>query len=452
MSTRIEASGVLQAALQRRVSECRARTLELVDGLSDADVTVQSMDDASPSKWHLAHTTWFFEEFVLGPFAAGYRPVDDRYRYLFNSYYEAVGARHPRPRRGLLTRPTIGEVIAYRRRVDDALFALLDRPLPAAALDTIELGVQHEQQHQELLLTDLLHLFAQNPLRPAYRVAEAAQVAPSLRDPEPPGAAGPAWVDYDGGCFDVGHDGTGFAFDCEGPRHRVVIVPYSLASQPVTNGEWCEFIADGGYRDARLWLADGWARVQAEGWQAPPYWERRDDAWHQMTLSGELPLEPHAPVAHVSCFEADAFARWRGARLPTEHEWEVAARAQPIEGNLASTRRYRPRAAALDVQAPLRQLYGDVWEWTSSAYSPYPGFRVADGAVGEYNGKFMCGQYVLRGGSCATPAGHLRPTYRNFFYPHQRWQFSGVRLARDRGATSAAGASRGAFLAPVEGR
>ena len=452
MPARSGPTGDAQAALQRRLSDCRARTLELIDGLSDADATVQSMDDASPSKWHLAHTTWFFEEFVLGPFRAGYRPVDAGYRYLFNSYYEAVGARHPRPRRGLLTRPTIDEVIGYRRRVDDALCALLDGSLPAAALDTIELGVQHEQQHQELLLTDLLHLFAQNPLRPVYRALEAAEVAAPTADPAPPAAGRPAWVDYDGGLFDVGHDGTGFAFDCEGPRHRVALVPYSLASHPVTNGEWCEFIAEGGYRDARLWLADGWARVQAEGWQAPLYWERRDDAWHQMTLSGELALDLRAPVSHVSCFEADAFARWRGARLPTEHEWEVAARAQPIAGNLASTGRYRPRAASHDAQAPLRQLYGDVWEWTSSAYAPYPGFRVVDGAVGEYNGKFMCGQYVLRGGSCATPAGHLRPTYRNFFYPHQRWQFSGVRLARDRGATSAAGASRGAFLAPVEGR
>lgn len=450
MPTRIEPTGVSQAALRQRLSGCRGRTLELIDGLSDADVTVQSMDDASPSKWHLAHTSWFFEEFVLGPFLAGYRPADGRFRYLFNSYYEAVGARHPRPRRGLLTRPTIGEVIAYRRRVDDALLALLDRPLPEAALDTIELGVQHEQQHQELLLTDLLHLFAQNPLRPAYRAPGAAEVAAPAGDPAP--AAGmPAWVDYDGGCHEVGHDGTGFAFDCEGPRHRVALVPYSLASRPVTNGEWCEFIADGGYRDARLWLADGWARVQAEGWQAPLYWERRDDAWCQMTLSGELALDLHSPVSHVSCFEADAFARWRGARLPTEHEWEVAARTQPIEGNLASTGRYRPRSAALDAQAPLRQLYGDVWEWTSSAFAPYPGFRVAEGAVGEYNGKFMCGQYVLRGGSCATPAGHLRASYRNFFYPHQRWQFCGVRLARDRAPTSRAGRPPDAFLAPAEG-
>ena len=425
MPTSIEPVAASQAVMSR-FQDCRARTLQLIDGLSDADVTVQSMDDASPAKWHLAHTTWFFEEFVLGPFVASYRPADPRYRFLFNSYYEAVGPRHARPRRGLLTRPTIDEVVAYRRRIDDALFSLLADDPPRRALDLVELGIQHEQQHQELLLTDLLHLFAQNPLRPVYRATGPEEgVASSL-------AAPPAWVDYDGGLAEVGHGGTGFAFDCETPRHRVALAPYALASRPVTNGEWCEFIVDGGYREPRLWLADGWARVQAEGWQAPLYWDSRDGVWRQMTLAGELALDAQAPVSHVSYFEADAFARWRGVRLPTEHEWEVAARAQSIQGNLASTGRHRPRAASHDAQAPLRQLYGDVWEWTASAFAPYPGFRVAEGAVGEYNGKFMCGQYVLRGGSCATPEGHLRATYRNFFYPHQRWQFSGVRLARDR--------------------
>ena len=425
MPTSIEPVATAKAAMSRCL-HCRARTLQLIDGLSDADVTVQSMDDASPAKWHLAHTTWFFEEFVLGPFLAGYRPADPRYRFLFNSYYEAVGPRHARPRRGLLTRPTIDEVVAYRRRIDDALSSLLAGDVPRPALELVELGIQHEQQHQELLLTDLLHLFAQNPLRPVYRAAGADEaVAPSVADP-------PAWVDYGGGLAEVGHDGTGFAFDCETPRHRVALAPYALASRPVTNGEWSEFVADGGYREPRLWHADGWARVQAEGWQAPLYWDRRDGEWLQMTLAGELAVDLQAPVSQVSYFEADAFARWRGARLPTEHEWEVAARAQSIEGNLASTGHLRSRPAVHDAQAPLRQLYGDVWEWTASAFAPYPGFRVAEGAVGEYNGKFMCGQYVLRGGSCATPEGHLRATYRNFFYPHQRWQFSGVRLARDR--------------------
>ena len=425
MRTSIEPVAAAQAAMNRFL-DCRARTLKLIDGLSDADVTVQSMDDASPAKWHLAHTTWFFEEFVLGPFLAGYRPTDPRHRFLFNSYYESVGPRHARPRRGLLTRPTIDEVVAYRRRIDEALSSLQARDLPRPALELVELGIQHEQQHQELLLTDLLHLFAQNPLRPVYRAASAEEaVAPSVAEPV-------RWIGYDGGVVDVGHDGTGFAFDCETPRHRVALAPYALASRPVTNGEWCEFVADGGYREPRLWLADGWARVQAEGWQAPLYWDRRDGEWLQMTLAGELALDVQAPVSHVAYFAADACARWRGARLPTEHEWEVAARAQPIEGNLASTGHLRPRPAVHDAQAPLRQLYGDVWEWTASAFAPYPGFRVAEGAVGEYNGKFMCGQYVLRGGSCATPEGHLRATYRNFFYPHQRWQFSGVRLARDR--------------------
>jgi len=443
MPTRIEPAAVEPAgaghreSLRQRLLDCRACTLGLIEGLSDADVTVQSMDDASPSKWHLAHTTWFFEEFVLGPYAPGYRVMDPRHRFLFNSYYEAVGPRQPRPRRGMLTRPAIGEIVDYRRHVDEALSALLAGPAPPAALGLVELGIQHEQQHQELLLTDLLHLFAQNPLRPAWRTAP---VAVSVTRPQagadasssPVDATVADWVDFDGGFFEVGHEGGGFAFDCELPRHRVVLAPYALAGRLATNREWCEFIDDGGYREPHWWLADGWARAQAEGWQAPLYWDRRDGAWVQMTLCGELALDLRAPVSHVSYFEADAFARWRGARLPTEHEWEVAARTQPIEGNLASSGRFRPRPAALDAQAPLRQLYGDVWEWTASAYCAYPGFRIAEGAVGEYNGKFMCGQFVLRGGSCATPQGHLRATYRNFFYPHQRWQFTGLRLARDR--------------------
>ncbi len=434
----VEPTGVgQQQSLRQQLFDCRACTLALIEGLSDADVTVQSMDDASPSKWHLAHTTWFFEEFVLGRYAAGYRVMNPRYRFLFNSYYEAVGPRQPRPRRGMLTRPAIREIVDYRRYVDEALSALLADPAPLAALGLVELGIQHEQQHQELLLTDLLHLFAQNPLRPAWRTAPETDAATRPRasagtSRSPVVAAVANWVDFEGGLFEAGHEGAGFAFDCERPRHRVALAPYSLADRLVTNGEWCEFIADGGYREPRWWLADGWARVQAEGWQAPLYWERRDGAWTQMTLCGELALDPTEPVSHISYFEADAFARWRGARLPTEHEWEIAARTQPIDGNLASSGRFRPRPAALDAQAPLRQLYGDVWEWTASAFSAYPGFRIAEGAVGEYNGKFMCGQYVLRGGSCATPRGHLRPTYRNFFYPHQRWQFTGLRLARDR--------------------
>ncbi|MFT3802067.1 MAG: ergothioneine biosynthesis protein EgtB [Burkholderiaceae bacterium] len=415
-------------ALPERLVRCRQTTLDLVEGLTEADATVQSMDDASPAKWHLAHTTWFFEEFVLGAYLPAHQPVDPRYRFLFNSYYEAVGPRQPRPLRGMLTRPSLAEIVDYRCRVDDGLERLLcGGAPPQAALELIELGIQHEQQHQELILTDLLHLFSMNPLRPAYRAAAAGGGAVAVA------ASRAAWIGFDGGCVSVGHAGSGFSFDCERPLHQVMLVPYELASRPVTNREWLDFIADGGYRTPSLWLSDGWARVRAEDWQAPLYWEQRERHWLQMTLAGERPLDLDAPVAHLSYFEADAYARWAGARLPTEFEWEVAARAQPIAGNFASSGLFRTRPASRDGQAPLRQLYGDVWEWTSSAYAAYPGFRTVEGAVGEYNGKFMCGQYVLRGGSCATPEGHLRATYRNFFYPHQRWQFSGLRLARDRG-------------------
>ncbi len=415
----------VDASLRQRLAECRSTTTALVEGLNEADVTVQSMDDASPAKWHLAHTTWFFEEFVLGPWLAGWQPVDPGYRFLFNSYYDTVGERHPRPRRGLLTRPALAEVLDYRARVDDGLDRLFgQRELPEGVPGLLELGIAHEQQHQELLLTDILHLFAQNPLKPAWRYPD-----PSAR-PRPRAVAGPArWIEQPGGCFEVGHDGDGFAFDCETPHHRVLLAPYALASRPVNNREWLEFIDDGGYSTPTLWLSDGWRQVQEADWSAPLYWAQRDGEWRQMTLFGELPLDPDAPVSHVSYFEADAFARWRGARLPTEFEWEVAAAGRPMVGNFASSGRLRPLPPDGD-RASLQQLYGDVWEWTASAYAAYPGFRTAAGAVGEYNGKFMCGQFVLRGGSCATPAGHLRPSYRNFFYPHQRWQFCGLRLAR----------------------
>ena len=411
--------------LAARYAACRGQSLALIQGLSDADVTVQSMDDASPAKWHLAHTTWFFEEFVLVPHASGYQVHNEHYRYLFNSYYEAVGPRHPRPQRGLLTRPPLAEVLAYREHVDAALLRLCEAGLAEAAQALVELGMQHEQQHQELLLTDLLHLFAQNPLKPAYR--PAAGSAPSLSTVQRPG-----WVEFAGGLVDVGHPGGNFHFDCETPRHAALLQPHALCTRLVTNREWCEFIGDGGYRDPRHWLSDGWRAVQSGQWQAPLYWEKREGAWWQMTLAGEQPLAPEAPVAHISFFEADAFARWAGKRLPTEFEWEAAAARQPVAGNFADSGRYRPLSAGEDAQAPLKQLYGDLWEWTSSPYIGYPGFRTAPGAVGEYNGKFMNGQYVLRGGSCATPPGHVRATYRNFFYPHQRWQFMGLRMAEDR--------------------
>lgn len=417
-------------ALDQQLSATRAQSLHLIAGLSDADATVQSMDDASPAKWHLAHTTWFFEEFVLGTFAPGYQVHDERFRYLFNSYYEAVGPRHPRPRRGMLTRPNLAEVIGYREHVDAAMARLLEGELPAEALQLIELGVHHEQQHQELLLTDLLHLFAQNPLKPAYRQAQSVPALSAVRKH--------GWVESAGGIVEVGHPGGSFNFDCETPRHRALLQPHALSTHLVTNREWLAFMEDGGYRDPRLWLSDGWRTVQTEQWSAPMYWEEHDGAWTHMTLNGEQPLVMEAPVCHVSFFEADAYARWAGKRLPTEFEWEAAAERQKVAGNFADSQKYRPmpvdeKAAAEEGQGPLKQLYGDVWEWTSSPYIAYPGFRTAPGAVGEYNGKFMNGQFVLRGGSCATPAGHARASYRNFFYPHQRWQFMGLRLAEERG-------------------
>ena len=394
--------------------QVRALTLALAKPLSDADATVQSMDDASPAKWHLAHTSWFFETFVLRNLP-GYRAFDPAYAYLFNSYDEADGARHARPKRGLLTRPSLDEVRAYRAHVDAALADALPN-LDAQACSIVELGCQHEQQHQELLLTDILHLFAQNPLKPA--LWESRAVSPS---PVP----GPIrWIEGREGRAEIGHDGPGFAFDCEGPRHPVLLAPHAIADRPVTNAEWIAFIEDGGYRDPRWWLSDGWAWVQRDGIAAPLYWERDGQGWASFGLDGLKPIDPTAPATHVSFFEADAFAAYAGARLPTEAEWEsTAAGLAPHEGQF------------LDKAGPVRPkdfgMFGSVWEWTGSAYRPYPGFRAAEGAVGEYNGKFMSGQFVLKGGSCATPRGHARASYRNFFYPHQRWQFTGIRLARD---------------------
>ena len=365
--------------------------------LSDADASVQSMPDASPAKWHLAHTSWFFETFVLRDHIPGYRAFDARFAYLFNSYYEAEGDRHPRERRGLLTRPDLATIRAYRAHVDAALLAAM----PTFDTDVrtlITLGTHHEQQHQELLLTDILNLLSENPLAPAY-----ADDAPR------PAAVGAAtgWIDHPGGIVAIGHAASGFAFDCEGPAHRVLLQPFRLADRLVTNGEWAAFIEDGGYRTATLWLSDGWAWVREHQVTAPLYW--RQDGASSFTLRGEQPIDPAAPVSHVSYYEAAAFASWANARLPREDEWEVIARTHP--------------------DTP--QLYDSNWQWTGSAYLPYPGFRAAEGAVGEYNGKFMSGQAVLRGGSCATPRGHSRASYRNFFYPHQRWQFTGVRLAKD---------------------
>ncbi len=410
-----------RGSLAQRYRDVRARTEALVAPLSAEDCALQSMPDASPAKWHLAHTTWFFETFVIEPRVPGYSVFDPAYRVLFNSYYEAVGERHPRPERGLLSRPDLATILAYRAHVDRAVGECLE---PArgdcAVAGLVELGINHEQQHQELLLTDILHLLSRNPLRPAY----AAPVRSAPR--RAPGSS--RWLRLAGGIAHIGHDGAGFAFDNETPRHRVLLETFELAARPVTNGEYAAFIDDGGYGRPDCWLALGWETLRDRHWSAPLYWERRDGRWWTFTLQGMTELDPHAPVEHLSYFEADAYARWAGARLPTEFEWEAAMRGTTRggafgAGNAAGT------ASTLRDAGAMRS--GDVWEWTSSGYAPYPGFRAATGAIGEYNGKFMCNQYVLRGGSVATPAGHARITYRNFFAPEARWQFSGVRLARD---------------------
>jgi ergothioneine biosynthesis protein EgtB len=414
-----------RGAQQERLFETRRLSLELAAPLSAEDMTVQAMDDASPTKWHLAHVTWFFETFILAKHLPGYQAFDPTFNYCFNSYYESQGPRQPRPRRGVLTRPSAEQVLAYRGHVDEALARLLARGVAANSEITrlIEVGINHEQQHQELLLTDILALFAANPLRPAYRARR-----------QPTGQAVPEavrWIDVAGGIHRVGHDGKSFAWDNESPRHDVLIHPFRLADRLVTGGEWLDFMADGGYRTASLWLSDGWATVNREGWRAPLYWEERDGEWLAMSLEGLQPVDRASPVAHVSYFEADAFARWAGKRLPTEFEWEVAAQDLPVTGNTLATRALRPMPAEAEADSGLAQMFGDVWEWTQSAYLPYPGYRPHEGALGEYNGKFMVSQQVLRGGSCATPEGHTRASYRNFFYPHQRWQFMGLRLASE---------------------
>jgi ergothioneine biosynthesis protein EgtB len=398
--------------LQSRLFATRKLTLELAAPLSDADATIQPFPDASPAKWHLAHTTWFFETFVLRDYVPGYRLFDERYAYLFNSYYEAEGPRHQRPRRGMLSRPSLGEVLAYRARVDEALERALPE-LDRAAHELVELGINHEQQHQELFLTDILATFAENPLEPAYGELEP----PACFALEPQ-----SWSRGREGIVEIGAPDEGFAFDAERPRHRVFLSGHELASRKVSNKEWREFIADGGYANPALWLSEGWDWVQRDRISAPLHW--REDQM-EFTLGGLREIDPAAPVAHLSYYEADAFARWAGARLPTEAEWEdFAASADPTIGNQLD----RANAA---IPGPTGGLFGDVWEWTRSAFSSYPGFLPAKGAVGEYNGKFMCGQFVLKGASCATPRGHSRASYRNFFPPSARWQFTGLRLARD---------------------
>lgn len=405
----------------------RAQTERLAAPLEVEDCVVSSMPDVSPTKWHLAHTSWFFESFVLAVHDPAYRSIDPRYAFLFNSYYVQAGERHCRAQRGLATRPTVREVFAYRAHVDEAMQRLIERipddaGHPAATL--IELGLHHEQQHQELLLTDIKHVLWTNPLRPTYRPAPAASAHTPV-----PGA--PDWVELDGGVAWIGHEGDGFAYDNEGPRHRVFLEPYRLASRPVTNGEYLAFVADDGYKRPELWLSAGLATAQDRRWEAPLYWERGDDGrWSEFTLGGMRPLDGAAldePVTHVSYFEADAFARWAGHRLPTEFEWEVAARGVPVDGAFVDAERFHPDPAP--ASGGLSQLYGDVWQWTQSAYVAYPNYRPSAGAIGEYNGKWMADQWVLRGASCATPRSHARVTYRNFFPSDARWQFTGIRLA-----------------------
>ena len=407
-----------ETELAARYAAVRRLSLELAAPLSEADACLQPMPDASPAKWHLAHTTWFFETFLLRDHRPGYRVYDERFAYLFNSYYEGEGERHPRPERGLIARPSLAEVRDWRAAVDAALLEAISDLPP----DLIELGLNHEQQHQELMLMDLTAAFFAHPLRPA--VWDAPAASPSALPPEM------NWIEGREGIVEIGHDGEGFAFDCEGPRHKTLLHPHALADRLVTSAEWLGFIAAGGYRDPLLWLSDGWAWVQAEGVEAPLYWMRGEDGWSHFALDGVRPLNPAEAVSHISYYEADAYARWTGARLPTEAEWEAAAEGiDPASGNqLDAAGPVRPLPAE---GAGLRQLFGDVWEWTGSAFLPYPGFAPAEGTVGEYNGKFMCSQMVLRGGCCATPRGHLRASYRNFFYPHQRWMFSGLRLAKD---------------------
>ncbi len=395
----------------------RSFTERLCETLSPEDCQVQSMPDVSPTRWHLAHTTWFFETFVLRN-ASGYRLFDERYPALFNSYYNSLGSQFPRPRRGLVTRPGLGEVLEYRAHVDRHMRARIESgDLSAADRAALTLGLNHEQQHQELIVTDIKHVLSLNPLAPAFREDPLATV-----DAKPAGA-GRSIAE---GVHEIGHEGPGFHFDNEGPRHRVYLQDCTLDDALVTAGDYLAFMEDGAYADPLIWLSLGWQALQEQGWEAPLYWYERDGVWWQHTLAGPAPVDPDAPVTHVSYFEADAFARWAGARLPTEAEWEVAAGADVEEGGFADQR----VAAGRAIHPSGHGRYGEVWQWTSSAYAAYPGYAPAPGALGEYNGKFMCNQYVLRGGSCATPSDHTRPTYRNFFPPEARWQFSGIRLAR----------------------
>lgn len=416
--TAVQARPLSQEFIQVRTdSEALCTPLEI------EDYGIQTMPDVSPPKWHLAHTSWFFETFLLRPFFKRYQEFDENYARLFNSYYEQVGTYHTRAERGLLSRPTIKQIYAYRQHVNAAMLALLEQETQPNYSEIVRrscIGLHHEQQHQELLLTDIKHIFAYNPLRPVYRELPINNVNHALSL---------SWHEQVGGVYEVGtNPGGHFAYDNEMPRHKIYLNPFRLASRLVTNGEYLEFINAGGYQNPVYWLSDGWKTVQTQHWQAPLYWIKRDTQWHEMTLGGLRKLDEHAPVSHVSLYEAHAYANWCNKRLPYEAEWEIVARQQTIAGNLRDSGYLQPMVA---VSHGLTQFYGDVWEWTRSSYSPYPGYRADAGALGEYNGKFMSNQVVLRGGSCVTPKNHIRATYRNFFYPGDRWQFSGIRLAED---------------------
>jgi len=409
------------ASLLQRYQQVRSTTLRLADPLSAEDAMVQSMPDASPAKWHLAHTTWFFETFILSEQLAGYHIFNPEYRVLFNSYYKTLGSHPVRQQRGTFSRPSLSNVLRYREHVDEAMNRLLSRDLAPEVLSFVELGINHEQQHQELILTDILHAFWTQPLRPAY--AAPAELTASKE------AAPLKWIAHSGGKVEIGAEDYGFAFDNERPRHAQLLSPYRLASRLTTNAEYLDFINDKGYQRPELWLSDGWDTVGREGWRAPFYWEKTPDGWSEFTLRGMNPMDPAAPVGHVSYYEADAFARWSGARLPLEGEWEQAAMGRAVSGNLLENWALNACPSTAGNAAEEDQMFGDLWEWTASAYLAYPGFRPVAGAVGEYNGKFMCNQFVLRGGSFATSESHIRATYRNFFPPHVRWQFMGIRLA-----------------------
>lgn len=418
----------------RQFALVRSTTERLCEGLTPEDMTVQSMPDASPTKWHLAHTSWFFENFILAKFQPGYRLFNSSWPFLFNSYYETQGPRHARPARGLLTRPSVQEVMDYRHYVDHHVQELVSQTADREVQKLLEIGLHHEMQHQELILTDILHLFSRNPLSPALQSATASTNSSGAKAPHPP----TQFITHEDGLTTIGAQANAqtFSYDCEQPAHRVWLNTYQLASRTVTNAEWREFMDDGGYRNPLLWLSDGWQACQSNDWQAPGYWRWTDERWQQFSLNGLVAVDPNAPVCHVSYYEADAYARWAGKRLPTEAEWEHAARDlwQPgaPDGNYLENHDWQPqRTSTTDTVAPVKysHLYGNVWEWTQSPFQAYPGFNPAQGALAEYNGKFMANQFVLRGGSCATPRLQLRPSYRNFFYPDQRWQFSGIRLA-----------------------